>query len=61
MGEWRQIKLELSEQLARYVQELLDVDDYEHTSNDYETAKLRHSLEKQLFRAQRRRRRLEVP
>ena len=48
----KQIRLELSEPVARYVLALLDVDDYEHSPNDYETAKLRCSIEQQLTRAQ---------
>lgn len=41
----KQIELEMSEPVARYVLVLLDVDDYEHSPNDYETAKLRRSIE----------------
>ena len=48
----KQIGLEMSEPVARYVLALLDVDDYEHSPNDYETAKLRRSIEQQLTRAQ---------
>jgi hypothetical protein len=47
----QQIKLALSESVARYVLVLLDVDDYEHSPNDYETAKLRRSIQQQLARA----------
>ena len=48
----KQIELEISEPVARYVLALLDVDDYEHSPNDYETAHLRRRIEEQLNQAQ---------
>jgi hypothetical protein len=48
----KQIELEISEPVARYVLALLDVDDYEHSPNDYETAQLRRRLQEQLTVAQ---------
>jgi hypothetical protein len=48
----KQIELEISEPVARYVLALLDVDDYEHSPNDYETAHLRRRIAEQLTQAQ---------
>jgi hypothetical protein len=48
----KQIELEISEPVARYVLALLDVDDYEHSPNHYETAQLRSRLQEQLTQAQ---------
>src|SRR5262245_38151428 len=46
----QQIELAMSESVARYVLVLLDVDDYENCPDDYETAKLRRSIQEQLTR-----------
>src|SRR5262245_35941252 len=52
MRDPKKIELDLSEPVARYVLALLDVDDYEHSPNDYETAELRRSIAQQITRAQ---------
>ena len=52
MRDPQQIELAMSEPVARYVLALLDVDDYEHSPNDYETAKLRRTIKQQLSEAQ---------
>jgi hypothetical protein len=52
MRDPQQIELEMSEPVARYVLALLDVDDYENSPDDYETAELRRSIQQQLTRAQ---------
>jgi hypothetical protein len=51
----QKILVQLSEQTARYVLDLLEVDDYASSPNDYEAARLRYSIQVQLLRAQRRR------